>query len=91
MMNNISQGYSLLADGELDAISRVIKGEMLFDEDEQQFYYTKGTNVFLPIDPNNPADITKIYNHEGIPQNYWGEIKLDTPTTNESSGDYDNL
>lgn len=91
MMNNISQGYSLLADGELDAISRFIKGEMYFAEDEQQLYYMKGNDIFVPIDPNNPADVTKIYLHEGIPQNYWGEIKLDTPTTEESSGAYDNL
>ena len=91
MMNNISQGYSLLADGELDAISRFIKGEMYFAEDEQQLYYMKGNDIFIPIDPNNPADVTKIYLHEGIPQNYWGEIKLDTPTTEESSGAYDNL
>ena len=92
MMNNISQGYSLLADGELDAIDRVIKGEMYFDEDEQKLWYMKGTNVFEEIDPNNPADINKIYLHEGIPQNYWGEIKLDTPTTDESGGGaYDNL
>ena len=91
MMNNISQGYSLLADGELDAISRFIKGDMYFAEDEQQLYYMKGNDVFIPIDPNNPADVTKIYLHEGIPQNYWGEIKLDTPTTEESSGAYDNL
>jgi hypothetical protein len=41
MMNNISQGYSLLADGELDAISRFIKGEMFFDEDEQKLWYMK--------------------------------------------------
>lgn len=91
MMNNISQGYSLLADGELDAISRFIKGDIYFAEDEQQLYYMKGNDIFVPIDPNNPADVTKIYLHEGIPQNYWGEIKLDTPTTEESSGAYDNL
>lgn len=91
MMDNISQGYSLLADGELDAIDRVIKGEMYFDEDKQQLYYLKGGNIVEQIDPNNPSDIVKIYLHEGIPQNYWGEIKLDTPITEESSGAYDNL
>ena len=90
MMDNISQGYSLLADGELDAIDRVIKGEMYFDEDRQQLYYLKGS-IVEQIDPNNPSDIVKIYLHEGIPQNYWGEIKLDTPITEESSGAYDNL
>jgi len=91
MMNNISQGYSLLADGEYEAINRVLKGEVFYNEDDGKVYYIKG-NIVEPIDPNNPADITNIYTHEGIPQNYWGEIKLDTPTTDESgSGAYDNL
>ena len=66
----------MLADGELDAIDRVIKGEMYFDEDRQQLYYLKGGNIVERIDPNNPSDIVKIYLHEGIPQSYWGEVEM---------------
>ena len=58
---------------------------MYFDEDDQQLYYMKGTDIFEEIDPNNPADITKIYLHEGIPQNYWGKVEMSSPPAQDNS------
>ena len=92
MMNNISEGYSLLAEGETEYISRFLRGDLIEnDEEPGTYFYMRANGEYTTVDPKNPNDIVNLYKLEGIPQNYWGNIKPDSPTTEEGGGAYDNL
>jgi hypothetical protein len=72
-MNNINQGFNLLSEGNTEMLNRVIKGDLVEDEENPgSYYYIKG-NVLEKIDPSDPNSVQNIYLHEGIPQNYWGK------------------
>ena len=68
-MSNINKGYNLLTEGDTDTLSRVIKGEIIPNEDSPGMYYYLKGDTFIDL-------------HEGIPQNYWG--KTDAPSSASS-------
>ena len=54
-------------------LNRVIKGDLVEDQDNPGTYYYMKGNVLEKIDPSDPNSVQNIYLHEGIPQNYWGK------------------